>query len=197
MARIRSVHPRTQRWRSLWNCTKRAVPAALVTVALSACAHPHPQEYGYGNHPTQNRYSGYDNQTGYRNQPLDTIPTRRPAVLSVGTLKRSLRIGVSTQEDALRVLGSPNNMTFDSRGHEVWVYDRIHTEVDTSGYNDSAGINIGIGAFGSPVGAGALFGGGHSHSRSSLVSATKSLTIILEFDRKRVLRDMLAREGRY
>ena len=36
-----------------------------------------------------------------------------------------------------------------------------------------------------------------AHAKSSLVSSTKTLTVILEFDENYVLRDLLVREGRY
>jgi outer membrane protein assembly factor BamE (lipoprotein component of BamABCDE complex) len=46
--------------------------------------------------------------------------------LTVGTVQREIRIGMSGAE-VVSVLGSPNIVTTDENRQESWVYDRIST----------------------------------------------------------------------
>ncbi len=179
---------------------KRYLAALLAGAAVAGCAYPtanYGDEPRYAGQPTyagQPSYSGQPNYAGrHRTQPVS--PTL--ACLSFGAVKRNLRVGVSTQADVLRQLGSPNNMTLTGRGREIWVYDRIRTEMETTGASHSAGGRIGFGALAGNALFGASFGAGEAKSRSSLVSSTKTLTVILEFDENQVLRDLAVREGRY
>ncbi len=170
---------------------RRILAVLAVTAMTAACAYP----YGsYSNYSAPPPPAG---DTAYGAQPAWMKSEPRTASLSYGAIKQALRVGVSTQEEVLSRFGSPNNMTLNAKGHEIWVYDLVRSEVDTSGSSANAGIKAGFGVGLGNAGAGALFGGGESHSRSRLVSATKTLTIILEFDRNHVLTDLLAREGRY
>ena len=147
-----------------------------------------PSYAGQQTHSGQPAYAGQP-----QNQPISTAP----ASLSFGSVKRNLRIGLSTQADVLRQLGAPNNMTLTGSGREIWVYDQIRTEMETKGGSRSAGGKIGFGALAGNALIGASFGAGEAHSKSSLVSSTKTLTVILEFDENYVLRDLMVREGRY
>ena len=167
---------------------KRYLAVLLAGAAVAGCTYP---SANYGNEP---RYAGQPSYAGQiQAQPVSTAP----AELSFGSIKRHLRIGVSTQADVLRRLGSPNNMTLTGRGREIWVYDQIRTEMETKGGSRSAGGRIGFGALAGNALIGASFGAGEAHSKSSLVSSTKTLTVILEFDKNYVLRDLMVREGRY
>lgn len=58
--------------------------------------------------------------------------------LTVGTVQREIRVGMSGAEVA-SVLGSPNIVTTDENRHEVWVYDRIST--DTVYSTSSGGVS--------------------------------------------------------
>ena len=126
-------------------------------------------------------------------QPADTVGM---AALSYGAIKKHLKVGTSTQTDVIKLLGSPNNLTMTSNGNEVWVYDRISTQSSTVGSSSSAGGFIGIGGVSGNAAGGIGAGGSSSDSQSTLVSSTKTLTIILEF-KNDVLVDLIAREGRY
>jgi hypothetical protein len=87
-------------------------------------------------------------------------------------------------------------MTMTSNGNEVWIYDRISTQSSTVGSSSSAGGFFGIGGVSGNSAGGIGAGGSSSDSQSTLVSSTKTLTVILEF-KNDVLIDLIAREGRY
>lgn len=120
-----------------------------------------------------------------------TAPEHRAAArdeatgrLSVGTVQREIRVGMSGAE-VLAVLGAPNIVTTDAERREVWTYDRIATETV---YSSSAGgvsaLILGLG--------GSLLGGvapGISQSAGAEVRTQRTLTIILRFDAERRVRD--------
>lgn len=120
-----------------------------------------------------------------------TAPEHRAAArdeatgrLSVGTVQREIRVGMSGAE-VLAVLGAPNIVTTDAERREVWTYDRIATETV---YSSSAGgvsaLILGLGS--------SLLGGvapGVSQSAGAEVRTQRTLTIILRFDAERRVRD--------
>lgn len=184
----------------------RFLPLAAITLLAAGCGYPSAYRGGYSDQAAQSPYYGertnstqptYAQRPEYRNSPPARQASVQPAGLSFGAVKRNLRIGQSTQADVIRTLGSPNNMTLNGAGREIWIYDRINTRIDTTGFRTGAGAKLGLGTVGSALGAGLLFDLGESRNDSSMTAQTKSLTIILEFDDRQVLRDMAAREGRY
>ena len=70
----------------------------------------------------------------------DVQKAREADKLTVGTVQREIRVGMSGAQVA-EVLGSPNIVTTDEKGREVWVYDRISTE---SVYSSSSALILGI-----------------------------------------------------
>ncbi|RMH14108.1 MAG: hypothetical protein D6695_02170 [Planctomycetota bacterium] len=52
--------------------------------------------------------------------------------LTVGTVQREIRKGMSSAEVA-EALGSPNVVSTDEQGREVWIYDKTATDVVVSG----------------------------------------------------------------
>jgi len=52
--------------------------------------------------------------------------------LTVGTVQREIHKGMSSAEVA-EALGSPNIVSTDEQGREVWVYDKTATDVVVSG----------------------------------------------------------------
>ncbi len=172
----------------------------VLVTTLAGCAY-HPMYPG--SHSDYNAQPGYYQVGG---APVESVqhvapPARtdmvRPENLTFGAVKRNLRIGASSQADVINVLGSPNNMTINGQGREIWVYDRINTQIDTSDHRVGSGVKFGLGGLGSVIGAGILFDAGDRRNDSTMVSATKTLTVVLEFDERFILRDMLVREGRY
>jgi outer membrane protein assembly factor BamE (lipoprotein component of BamABCDE complex) len=100
--------------------------------------------------------------------------------LTVGTVQREIRKGMSGSE-VIESIGSPNIVSTDEQGREVWVYDKISTdrvESDSSSY----GTLI-------------LFGFGE-HSNSSSTSQ-QTLTIIIKFDEEKKVRDFAYHSSRF
>src|SRR5262245_43954396 len=52
--------------------------------------------------------------------------------LTLGNVQKEVKKGMS-QDIVTLALGSPNIVTQDSEGKETWIYDKIATEVRTSG----------------------------------------------------------------
>jgi len=61
--------------------------------------------------------------------------------LTVGTVQRDIRVGMSGDEVA-SILGSPNIVTTDERRRETWVYDRVSSDRVYSASGGGAGIPL-------------------------------------------------------
>jgi outer membrane protein assembly factor BamE (lipoprotein component of BamABCDE complex) len=118
----------------------------------------------------------------------DVQKAREADKLTVGTVQREIRVGMSGAQVA-EVLGSPNIVTTDEKGREVWVYDRISTE---SVYSSSSALILGILTGGSGGGGGLA---GQSAGASS--STQKSLTVIIKFDEQKKVRDFAYRSSTF
>lgn len=104
--------------------------------------------------------------------------------VTVGTVQKEIRVGMSGAEVAA-ALGSPNIVTTDEERREVWIYDKIATEVAYS--TSSGGLSaLLIGSGGSAAG-----GIGPSGVRSAGASSTsqRTLTIVIKFDQDKRVRD--------
>jgi outer membrane protein assembly factor BamE (lipoprotein component of BamABCDE complex) len=116
--------------------------------------------------------------------------------LTVGTVQKEIRQGMSGAEVA-QVLGSPNIVSTDEQGREVWIYDKIAT--DTAYSNSSGGI-MSLILGGAPVGSGALGGGVGGSSNYSSGAASKSqrtLTVVIKFGEDRLVRDFAYHSSRF
>lgn len=93
--------------------------------------------------------------------------------LTVGLVQQHIKKGV-TKAKVTEVLGSPNIITSDTNGGEIWVYDRISSETSTKSSMSGLGlilVNLG-------------------RSNSSVSSTQKSLTIIVKFNQNDVVVDV-------
>jgi outer membrane protein assembly factor BamE (lipoprotein component of BamABCDE complex) len=100
--------------------------------------------------------------------------------LTVGTVQREIRHGMTGGEVAA-VLGSPNIVSRDEQGNEVWIYDRIAT--DTVYSTSEGGVNALIlgGLSGSGL-IGGLAGGSTQQSAGAKSTSQRTLTIIIKYD---------------
>lgn len=90
--------------------------------------------------------------------------------LSVGRVQKEIKVGMSSA-DVVSVLGSPNMVTTDDKRREVWVYDKVSTE----------------GMSATSQGRGFLW---FPRDANASVSRTqKTLTIVIKFDEKGMVRD--------
>ena len=96
--------------------------------------------------------------------------------LTLGAVQSKIYKGQS-QAEVMDVLGSPNIVTKDTQGREVWTYDRIYSDKDS----ESRGFWF-------------LFFG---KSNASSSSSSKSLTVIITFDDKKNVLDFTYQSLKY
>lgn len=120
-------------------------------------------------------------------------PATSPNMLTNGMVQMTVRVGTTTQAEILETFGAPNITTIDGAGQEMWVYDRQATVTSDS----SSGFSIGmlIGAVGGGVGGGSGLGFGKKKSKSEISSRT--MTLILKFDSRKVVADFRSRSSSF
>lgn len=96
--------------------------------------------------------------------------------LTVGTVQRTIKIGMPSSQ-VVEALGSPNIVTTDEQRREVWVYDKVATEVSGSnGYWNLIFVGQGAG---------------------SAATSQSTLTIIVKFDENKTVRDFAYHSSRF
>ena len=100
--------------------------------------------------------------------------------ISVGKVQREIKIGM-TSAQVVEVLGSPNIVTTDEERREVWVYDKMSTQIDSS--SSSKGIWLVV------VGA--------SSDKNKQSTSQRTLTIIIKFDNEGKVRDFSYRTSSF
>ncbi len=102
--------------------------------------------------------------------------------MTVGIVQREIKVGMSGSEVA-EVLGAPNIVSTDEERREVWIYDKIATDVVYSNSSGSASLLIGNG--------GDSVQGGANGSRSAGAASTsqRTLTVVIKFDADKKVRD--------
>lgn len=112
--------------------------------------------------------------------------------LTVGTVQKEVRVGMSGAEVA-QVLGSPNIVSTDEERREVWIYDKISTDVAYS--TSSGGISALILGGSGSVGAGV--GGSGARSAGAASTSQQTLTVIIKFDADKKVRDFAYHTSRF
>ena len=100
--------------------------------------------------------------------------------LTVGTVQKEIKKGMSGSEVS-QALGSPNIVSTDEQGREVWIYDKISTDrvqAESAGY-------------------GTLILFGYSGSAGSSSTSQRTLTIIIKFDQDKKVRDFAYHTSRF
>ena len=105
--------------------------------------------------------------------------------LTLGTVQSKISKGQS-QSSVMDILGSPNIVTKDSQGREVWTYDRISSENDASSSFVFYILN--------PI---SWFTGGGTNSKSYSSSSSKSLTVLITFDDNKNVLDFTYQSLKY
>ncbi|HZF16582.1 MAG TPA: hypothetical protein VE046_11620 [Steroidobacteraceae bacterium] len=112
--------------------------------------------------------------------------------LTVGTVQKEIRVGMSGA-DVAAVLGSPNIVSTDEERREVWIYDKISTEVVYS--TSRAGISTLIFGGGSSVGGGVA--GSAERGAGASSTSQRTLTVIIKFDNDKNVRDFAYNTSRF
>lgn len=100
--------------------------------------------------------------------------------MTVAAVQKEIKIGMSSS-DVVEILGSPNMITTDINRRETWVYDKMSTQINSS--NSSMGTWL------------LIFGSSNSNSSTSIRQRT--LTIIIKFDEKGLVRDFAYRTSSF
>lgn len=100
--------------------------------------------------------------------------------MTVAKVQKEIKVGMSSS-DVIEILGSPNIITTDSNRRETWVYDKISTQITSS--NSSLGTWL------------LVFGA--SGSKTTSTSSQRTLTIIIKFDEKGLVRDFAYRTSSF
>ncbi len=108
--------------------------------------------------------------------------------MTVGIVQKEIRKAMSAA-DVVDVLGSPNIVTTDSEGREVWVYDKISTDVTYSADSGGAGALLLIGAAGGDALGGGLGSGRYSRSAGAQSKTQRTLTVVIKYDEQKKVRD--------
>lgn len=106
--------------------------------------------------------------------------------LTVGTVQKEIKLGMNSV-DVIKALGSPNIVQTDDDRNEVWIYDKISTQVSKS--SSSAGIWLLSFATAGLLGA--------QGSQSSNSSSQRTLTIIIKFNKKQKVKDFSYHTSRF
>jgi outer membrane protein assembly factor BamE (lipoprotein component of BamABCDE complex) len=117
-------------------------------------------------------------------QHSQSLGSTKEREMTVGTVQAEIKKGMSAAKVA-EVLGSPNIVTTDENGMEVWIYDKISTDVSYS--RSSAGGIIGLifGA-GDVGGLGAASG---SYGAGASSTTQRTLTVVIKYDAEKKVRE--------
>jgi len=116
--------------------------------------------------------------------------------MTIGIVQKEIRKNMAAAQVA-EVLGSPNIVTTDAEGREVWVYDKISTDVTYS--NDSGGLGaiLLIGSASGGTAGGGLGSGSYSRSAGAQSKTQRTLTVVIKFDEQKKVRDFAYHASRF
>lgn len=97
--------------------------------------------------------------------PLQPVEKAEPNKLTTGQVQITLKKGETTQAEVLETFGSPNLVTLNSEGDEVWSYQK-HATVASASSNSAYATIILLGA---------------STRSSERQQTTRTMTLIIKF----------------
>ena len=100
----------------------------------------------------------------------DSVNSDDKATISVANAQRSIKVGMSGAAVA-EALGSPNIVSTDEEGREVWIYDRVTSSVRSTAANGPLTLVVG-------------------GSAAAAERSQRTLTIIVKFDKQAKVRDL-------
>ena len=114
------------------------------------------------------------------NQPQKpTFP--KNSNLTQGNVQLHLEVGKTTKADVLEVFGAPNITTRDSRGNEVWSYQRSAQVSKSAGQSTMVTVLI----------------VSQTASSSGFETSSRMMTLIIKFDRRDVVVDFKSRTSNF
>lgn len=116
--------------------------------------------------------------------------------ITVGTVQKEIRKGMSAA-DVATVLGSPNIVTTDSENLEVWVYDKISTDVSYSKDSSGAGLKLLIAGVGDNLFGAGVPSGSYSRSAGSQSKTQRTLTVVIKYNEQNQVRAFFYHTSRF
>lgn len=115
--------------------------------------------------------------TGTNNQPVTT----RNSELTHGNVQMNLKVGETTQTQVLEAFGAPNITTIDGSGQEVWTYQRAATVAQASASSDYWTVIL----------------AGSSNAAAGFEQTSRTMTLIIKFNDKKVVSDFRSRSSNF
>ena len=103
--------------------------------------------------------------------------------ISFEMMKKSIKIGSTTQEEIVKLFGSADNIIMKGN-KEIWIYDRYKVESKSSSKSSFK--------YGTLI----LVGGNSRNSNSSSSTSIQTLTVIIDFTNN-IVTDLNMRKGGY
>ena len=116
--------------------------------------------------------------------------------MTLGLVQKEIRKGMSAG-DVAEVLGAPNIVTTDANGMEVWVYDKISTDVTYSNSSGGVGAVLLVGGVSGGTAGGGLGHGGLSRSAGARSKTQRTLTVVIKYDEQKKVRDFAYHASRF
>ena len=116
--------------------------------------------------------------------------------MTVGTVQKEISKGMSAA-DVAEALGSPNIVKTDAEGREVWIYDKISTDVTYSKDSSGLGAILLIGSAAGGVAGGGLGSADYNRSAGAQSKTQRTLTVVIKFDAEKKVRDFSYHASRF
>jgi outer membrane protein assembly factor BamE (lipoprotein component of BamABCDE complex) len=118
----------------------------------------------------------------------ESLHSAQERKMTVGLVQKEIKKGMTGAEVA-QILGSPNIVTTDEQGREVWVYDKISTDVSYSRSSGGGIIGLLFGVGGGSGGIGGMPGASYDKSAGAQSQTQRTLTVVIKFDEQTKVRD--------
>ena len=127
--------------------------------------------------------------------------------MTIGTVQKGIHKGMSAG-DVILSLGSPNIVTTDSGGRDVWVYDKFSTDETYSKDSGGGGIgfirgdmgdwdSFGLGEYASAGLFARLPGINYKKSGGARSKTQRTLTVVIKFDDRNKVSDFAYHVSRF
>jgi outer membrane protein assembly factor BamE (lipoprotein component of BamABCDE complex) len=116
--------------------------------------------------------------------------------MTVGTVQKEIRKGMSAA-DVATVLGSPNIVTTDSANREVWVYDKISTDITYSKDSSGTGLKLLIAGINSSLFGAGQGSGNYNRSAGSQSKTQRTLTVVIKYNEQKQVRDFFYHSSKF
>lgn len=115
---------------------------------------------------------------------------------TLGLVQREIRPGMS-QAAVAEALGSPNIVSKDDSGQEVWIYDKIASEASYRSSRTNAGILGGVGGMAGSVLLLGIPSFNYDAAEANSTSSERTLTVVIKFNSSQQVRDASYHSSRF